>query len=510
MIKIDKIYIENFKGIKDKVIFDFNINDFNINVLSGPNGFGKTTIFEVIEICLTGNFNRIEQFENVQQNKSNRKKPFFQNKDDEDVIIKLCLYNTNTEAYSIIIKHYDDINTPKKKNKGKDFIPVDSKNIFSTYLSTNIDDFENNDFSSLSQIGQENINHLIYGEGTEIDLSSVYYLFNYIQQEDNIYFLRQKEEDKGKSLSFLFNISKEEEEKDKITKIANHLSSQKSTLGQEIELIESSLSENTDSVYERVFNHKEYSFDKEAVFDEDSIEEAKIKYEISTEILNRLINVKQNFSVDEYEKSRNFVFVNEKLLGDNNLLNALLIRNFYNQELHSQLNIQNSKIQRANKFLTLKANDLIDKGYFELFFNGEEKYEEYKLVERAIIKLNEDLGTVGKLLADFNAERILLNDHFNNVIQTDHISNTNCPLCNTSFSSFDELLSAIETKTNLIQDFNKAKLEEIARLEVDLKKYNEIIKEKVDLFLKDNFIYDESILGILREQEAYLLKIENY
>src|SRR5690606_6243637 len=59
-------------------------------------------------------------------------------------------------------------------------------------------------------------------------------------------------------------------------------------------------------------------------------------------------------------------------------------------------------------------------------------------------------------------------------------------------------------------DFNKAKLEEIARLEVDLKKYNEIIKEKVDLFLKDNFIYDESILGILREQEAYLLKIENY
>src|SRR5690606_10208983 len=230
--------------------------------------------------------------------------------------------------------------------------------------------------------------------------------------------------------------------------------------------------------------------DKEAVFDEDSIEEAKIKYEISTEILNRLINVKQNFSVDEYEKSRNFVFVNEKLLGDNNLLNALLIRNFYNQELHSQLNIQNSKIQRANKFLTLKANDLIDKGYFELFFNGEEKYEEYKLVERAIIKLNEDLGTVGKLLA-----------HFNNVIQTDHISNTNCPLCNTSFSSFDELLSAIETKTNLIQDFNKAKLEEIARLEVDLKKYNEIIKEKVDLFLKDNFIYDESILGILREQE---------
>src|SRR5690606_11504663 len=138
MIKIDKIYIQNFKGIKDKVIFDFNNSDFNVNVLSGPNGFGKTTIFEVIEICLTGIFGRIERFENVQQHKANRNKPFFQNTDGEDVIIKLCLYDTESNEHRIIIKHYDDINSPKKQDKGKDFIPVDSKNIFSTYCSNNI------------------------------------------------------------------------------------------------------------------------------------------------------------------------------------------------------------------------------------------------------------------------------------------------------------------------------------------------------------------------------------
>lgn len=510
MIKINKIYIENFKGIKDKVIFDFNINDFDINVLSGPNGFGKTTIFEIIEICLTGNFNRIEQFENVQQHKSNRKKPFFQNTDDEDVIIKLCLYDTNTEEYSIIIKHYDDINSPKKKNKGKDFIPVDSKNIFSTYFSTNIDDFENNDFSSLTQIEQKYINELIYGEGTEIDLSSVYYLFNYIQQEDNIYFLRQKEEDKGKSLSFLFNISKEEEEKEKITKIANQLSIQKSSLNREIELIQSSLSDNNDVVFERLFNQKEYDFDKEIVFNENSIEEAKIKYVTSSEILNSLINLKQTFSVEEYMKSRQFVFINEKILGDNNLLNAFLLKSVYTPDLHSQLNIHNSKTRNANKFLTLKPNDLIDKVYFDQFINDEAFLIRYKLCEQTIIKINKDLGTIGKLLADFNSERNLLNEHFDNVIKNDHISNTNCPFCNTEFNSFEELQTAIRTKTNLIQDFNNAKLEEKAKQEEELKTYHESIKEKVDLYLKENFIYDESILGILREQEAYLTKIETY
>lgn len=510
MIKIEKIYIENFKGIKDKVIFDFNNTDYSINVLSGPNGFGKTTIFEVIEICLTGNFNRIEQFENVQQHKSNRKKPFFQNTDDEDVIIKLCLYDTNSEEYSIITKHYDDINSPKKKNKGKDFIPVDSKNIFSTYFSTDIDDFENNDFSSLTAVDQEYINQLIYGEDTEIDLSSVYYLFNYIQQEDNIYFLRQKEEDKGKSLSFLFNINKEEDEKNKITNIANQLFSQKTSLNQEIELLQSSLSENTDIAYERVFDHKEYFFDKEVVFDKNYIEEAKIKYDSFTDILNGLINVKQNFSVEEYDKSIKYKYINERILGNHNLLNAFLIKNVYTSDLHLQLSTHNAKIQSARKYLALKPIELIDKVYFDLFINDEEEYEEYKVLEQAIIKLNQDLGIIGKLLADFNSERNLLNEHFDNVIKSNHISNTNCPLCNSEFTSHEELQIAITAKTNLIQEFNKSKIEEKAKLEEKLKKHHGNLKEIVELFLKDNFIFDESILGILREQEAYLSKLETY
>lgn len=49
-MKIKKIYIENFKGIKDKKIITF---DDQSSLLIGPNGFGKTTIFDVLELCLT-------------------------------------------------------------------------------------------------------------------------------------------------------------------------------------------------------------------------------------------------------------------------------------------------------------------------------------------------------------------------------------------------------------------------------------------------------------------------
>src|SRR5690606_28690632 len=113
----------------------------------------------------------------------------------------------------------------------------------------------------------------------------------------------------------------------------------------------------------------------------------------------------------------------------------------------------------ANTYLKLKPTELIDKVYFEFFINDELNYEEYKVLEQAIIKVNEDLGTIGKLLADFNAERSILNDHFNKLIESDHISNNNCPLCNTSFNSLEELQLAIINKTNLIQEFDKSKIE---------------------------------------------------
>ncbi|WP_397548084.1 AAA family ATPase [Rossellomorea yichunensis] len=44
---INRLYIENFKTI-DKAVISFENQD--ITVLDGPNGFGKTTIFDSIEL----------------------------------------------------------------------------------------------------------------------------------------------------------------------------------------------------------------------------------------------------------------------------------------------------------------------------------------------------------------------------------------------------------------------------------------------------------------------------
>ncbi len=114
MQKLKKIYIENFKGIADTKIIDFASAD--VSVLNGPNGFGKTTIFDAIELCIRGKLERTIQFSNIQKNTQNYKKPFYQNKIGKDVVVKLLFHDIANNIYHIIIKHLDHTHNGKIGN----------------------------------------------------------------------------------------------------------------------------------------------------------------------------------------------------------------------------------------------------------------------------------------------------------------------------------------------------------------------------------------------------------
>ena len=60
-IKIKEIIINSFRGYKDETKFDFTKNNLpaDLIVLHAPNGFGKTSFFEAVEWCLSGDLSRI-------------------------------------------------------------------------------------------------------------------------------------------------------------------------------------------------------------------------------------------------------------------------------------------------------------------------------------------------------------------------------------------------------------------------------------------------------------------
>lgn len=78
-MKIKKVKIKNFRGygenqFSDDRFFTFdNLNKFNIVILTGLNGHGKTSFYEAIEWCLTGSIRRLEKII-VDTNKNIQKK----------------------------------------------------------------------------------------------------------------------------------------------------------------------------------------------------------------------------------------------------------------------------------------------------------------------------------------------------------------------------------------------------------------------------------------------------
>ena len=59
MIIIKRLYVENYKLFSRKEI-DFS--NALLSVFDGPNGYGKTSIFDAVELLVTGKISRVKDF----------------------------------------------------------------------------------------------------------------------------------------------------------------------------------------------------------------------------------------------------------------------------------------------------------------------------------------------------------------------------------------------------------------------------------------------------------------
>ena len=84
------LVIRNFKYITDEKPLEFDFSNRNIVILDGQNGYGKTTLFDAIEILLTGN---IKHFNQDLQNRGKETLGTLANNENKDIIISAVLAN---------------------------------------------------------------------------------------------------------------------------------------------------------------------------------------------------------------------------------------------------------------------------------------------------------------------------------------------------------------------------------------------------------------------------------
>ena len=87
MIRIKQVIIENFRNFQGRHPFDFSKD---ITILLGDNGNGKSSIFDAIQWCLTGNVDRFKNIGSVEILKS-----VLINKDSDECAVEIFFTSIN-------------------------------------------------------------------------------------------------------------------------------------------------------------------------------------------------------------------------------------------------------------------------------------------------------------------------------------------------------------------------------------------------------------------------------
>ncbi len=187
--RIKQLRVKNFKCFDDSHFFEFAIDESkNPIILSGPNGFGKTTFFDAVELIFSKKITRLDT--SIEKKSTNLLKNILLNEAEKDGFLALTLSDRNGKVLTILVRidhtvHKLFVEDSIQYGVVEETIETERlEEIFSGYSEwkTNLHEFE----------------HLSY---TDKDFD-VYY---YVSQAESVHFLKQSIAERKDSLNKMLN-----------------------------------------------------------------------------------------------------------------------------------------------------------------------------------------------------------------------------------------------------------------------------------------------------------------
>jgi exonuclease SbcC len=401
--RVSRIYIKNFK-LFDKALIDFN--ESNLVVLDGPNGFGKTSIFDAIELVLTGQISRVSNNNNIIDGRESYKDVLVSKNPNLDTLI-MIEFKADEDSFVLAKKiSCNSINNGVEKNPN---------NLYALFKTYKVNEFitENHDFLPENEISQEEIDHLL-----SEDLKTFYNLYYYIEQEDRIRYLKKPEKDRMKVLSILFNTAPEKSKlnkiktaKDNVDKIITKV---KAAI-QEKEIIKDSLKQSlkqqiNEVSYETLLEWRQIKkdWDKEEL----DIKDNAKKTSYIEELNNIKSFIKYYVEYKNEQQNREFEYYADKK--QSKLLeHAILLYSFLDsyEEIAKKYNTQ----ETYNGYLKILNTKQLDKFNFEdasKRTNTEINLEDISRKLEQISQYKKSSNEISKLINELNETRAKLVEQF--------------------------------------------------------------------------------------------------
>ncbi|REC62221.1 hypothetical protein DRF65_10935 [Chryseobacterium pennae] len=462
--KISNLYIKNFKCITEA---DFNFDGKHLVVYDGPNGYGKTTCFEAIEILFAGN-PRKSKTSFVDKRYKFRDSPIHKY-NEQEIIISAVL--SDDDGNHIKIKRIfpaASSSSSADNNFGKIFT------LSKLYINDNQRDS-----------GIQEVEELLQFDNVE----SLFNLLNYVEQDENTYFLKKDPKNRYSTLESLLGGEEERLLLAKVNDSKDQIRKKTKVYADEIILLEkNNLSAVTNTVsnvfYSRLLQNKELEWDREDIKNTDPdvqqqylLELNKLEYliinreEVKKVLVNHSINSFINTNASDiflryYWSVKNFNLLKEeherrieidKIIKSNTAILAFI----------EKFDFKNLSVETVTAFLSSKI------GLSEYF-------PSYSSSLKTILSMEENLSTDNRILSDLKEKReqlLQINIQYREVIP---IKDSECPTCGFDWQTSLELIKHIEeTESKIFAGY----LENNARFEGTKKDFNESILSKVTLYL---------------------------
>jgi exonuclease SbcC len=220
--QLGRLFVKNFKAIEEQLI---DLRTFQTAILDGPNGFGKTTIFDALELCFTGRIGRVNTSKAFTSTKAHDSH-FLKRNSSEPTIVLLELQCDNPD-HSFAIKVEIAANISGSAASVKKYEEHINRYIGKAWNTTNWEKLSNSQLEEILQIKS---------------LAALFPVQHYISQEDTARFLRDCDESqRHKTLSHLFGTSVQSDEMSVIALFKEKLAATKGALREKIQKLNTDL-----------------------------------------------------------------------------------------------------------------------------------------------------------------------------------------------------------------------------------------------------------------------------
>ncbi|MGN2369234.1 AAA family ATPase [Clostridium cagae] len=476
--KIKELTYSNIKYVTNDIPINLNFQKSNLVLLEGPNGYGKSTVFDVIELLLTGS---ISHFNEAIGNKSEVTKSVLINNITKNMVIQAIFIDENDEEIKIERIFYHEKN------------------------------FDDEIFVDGNEINQEELFRIL-----NINLNMLGIAI-YISQLDSLNFLEKKYKDRKKMIGDLIDNSNITDKLDNLVefekKVTEKIENEQKIAG---DIIKNKIAERSkinlqvedirkvakEVKYERLFEHNEYEFDKKQ-FDK------KYSYNTLISPIKEISGFIEKY--DQYEKTKKIMILEKILQMNKKYLKAI----FYEDDINR---VNNNKdiffnIEKLEKLINNKKEEDIKEINKRINIEDKDKNDIEEILNRKQELVNQTKDNE-KCILNLSNKRKQLIDAYNQTVEKVIWQKNKCPLCGRISDDIQELLKSteIELEKNIVAIIIQIKQlnQYIQEYFEKMKKIVEIMKRKYKIDFKD-YIILKDLLGVnldfVREEHEYLKKI---